>query len=64
MELTEQPSNTKDDNTLLKPGMVLTLEPSMVYAAGKSMVHEENIVITEDGAEWLTVRASPELLII
>lgn len=64
MELTEQPSNTKDDNTLLKPGMVLTLEPGMVYAAGKSMVHEENIVITEDGAEWLTVRASSELLVI
>lgn len=64
MELTERPSNTATDNTVLKPGMVMTLEPGMVYAPGKSMVHEENIVITEDGAEWLSQRAEPELLII
>ncbi|VUT03208.1 M24 family metallopeptidase [Klebsiella spallanzanii] len=64
MELTERPSNTATDNTLLKPGMVMTLEPGMVYAPGKSMVHEENIVITENGAEWLSTRATPELIII
>jgi Xaa-Pro aminopeptidase len=64
MELTERPSNTATDNTLLKPGMVMTLEPGMVYASGKSMVHEENIVITENGAEWLSERAEPELIII
>ncbi|WP_133153725.1 M24 family metallopeptidase, partial [Vibrio tasmaniensis] len=64
MELTERPSNTATDNTVLKPGMVMTLEPGMVYAPGKSMVHEENIVITEDGAEWLSKRAEPELIII
>jgi hypothetical protein len=28
------------------------------------MVHEENIVITESGAEWLSERAAPELFII
>ncbi|MCP3967557.1 MAG: aminopeptidase P family protein [Lentisphaerae bacterium] len=64
IELTERPSNTATDNTVLKPGMVMTLEPGMVYAPGKSMVHEENIVITENGAEWLTKRAEPELIII
>ncbi|WP_299065748.1 Xaa-Pro peptidase family protein [uncultured Psychrobacter sp.] len=64
MELTERPSHTATDNTPLKAGMVLTLEPGMVYAPGKSMVHEENIVITEDGAEWLSERADPELIII
>lgn len=64
MELTERPSHTANDNTELKVGMVLTLEPGMTYAQGKSMVHEENIVITEDGAQWLTERASPELIII
>ncbi|WP_068088033.1 M24 family metallopeptidase [Polycladidibacter stylochi] len=64
MELTERPSNTATDNTLLRPGMVLTLEPGMNYAPGKQMVHEENIVITEDGAEWLSERAAPELIII
>lgn len=64
MELTERPSNTASDNTVLKPGMVMTLEPGMVYAQGKSMVHEENIVITEDGAQWLSRRAEPELIVI
>ncbi|AEV35700.1 Metallopeptidase family M24 [Pseudovibrio sp. FO-BEG1] len=64
MELTERPSHTATDNTLLVPGMVLTLEPGMNYAPGKQMVHEENIVITEDGAEWLTERAAPEMIII
>lgn len=64
MELTERPSHTATDNTELKPGMVMTLEPGMVYAPGKSMVHEENIVITEDGAEWLSERAEAELIII
>ncbi len=64
MELTERPSNTATDNTLLEPGMVMTLEPGMLYAPGKSMVHEENIVITEDGAEWLSERAEPELIVI
>ncbi|MGB9438886.1 MAG: M24 family metallopeptidase, partial [Desulfobacterales bacterium] len=64
MQLTEWPSNTAFDNTPLVPGMVLTLEPGMMYAPGKSMVHEENIVITESGAQYLSVRCSPELTII
>jgi len=64
IELTEWPSNTATDNTPLVPGMVITLEPGMMYAPGKSMVHEENLVITEDGAEYLSVRCSPELIII
>lgn len=64
MQLTEWPSNTAFDNTPLVPGMVLTLEPGMMYAPGKSMVHEENIVITESGVQYLSVRCSPELTII
>ena len=61
MQLTERPSNTACDHTELRPGMVLTLEPGMTFAPGKQMVHEENIVIREDGAEWLSWRAAPEL---
>jgi Xaa-Pro dipeptidase len=64
MQLTEWPSNTANDNTPLEPGVVLTLEPGLTFLPGKEMVHEENIVITEDGPEWLSIRASEELPII
>ena len=64
MELTEWPSITLEDNTLLEPGMILTLEPGMTFAPGKQMVHEENIVITEDGARMLSNRAPAEIPII
>ncbi|AXE61867.1 Xaa-Pro peptidase family protein [Candidatus Thioglobus sp. NP1] len=64
MQLTEWPSNTASDNTVLEPGVVLTLEPGMEFLPGKEMVHEENIVITDDGPEWLSIRAAEELPII
>lgn len=64
MQLTEWPSHTSFDETVLRPGMVLTLEPGMTYAPGKMMVHEENIVVREDGCELLTRRAAPELPIV
>ena len=64
LQLTEWPSNTATDSTILEPGVILTLEPGMEYLPGKEMVHEENIVITENGPEWLTKRAPEELPII
>jgi Xaa-Pro aminopeptidase len=64
MQLTEWPSHTYFDETVLAPGMVLTLEPGLNIAAGKMMVHEENIVIREDGSELLTRRAPIELPIL
>jgi Xaa-Pro dipeptidase len=63
-QLTEWPSLTATDNTPLQPGMVMTLEPGMEFASGKLMVHEENIVITENGAELLSKRAADEMPII
>ena len=58
-DLTEWPSNTATDETLLEVGMIMTLEPGMSYLNGdgkvKQMVHEENIVITEEGAQWLSL---------
>jgi Xaa-Pro aminopeptidase len=61
MQLTEWPSHTPSDDTRLAPGMVLTLEPSLTLAPDRSIVHEENIVIHEDGAHLLSRRAPPEL---
>ena len=34
--------------------MVLTLEPVIATRNGYMLVHEENIVVTESGAEFLT----------
>ena len=64
MHLTEPPSNMQGDKTELKPGMIMTIEPGMDYAPGKNIVHEENLVITEDGCELLTRRASIEMPVI
>jgi Xaa-Pro dipeptidase len=64
VQLTEWPSNTATDNTELKTGMIMTLEPGMTYDNGKQMVHEENILITDSGAIMLSKRAASELPII
>ena len=53
------------DLVAFKPGCgSLTLEPGMSFAPGKVMVHEENIVVRQDGAELLTRRAAPQLPVI
>jgi Xaa-Pro aminopeptidase len=61
MQLTEGASNMPGDDTVLAPGMVVTIEPGMTFAPGKMMVHEENIVIRDGPAELLSRRAAPEL---
>ncbi len=63
-QLTEWPSLTANDHNRLEAGMVITLEPGMDFDGGKLMVHEENIVITETGAELLSKRAAAELPVI
>ena len=61
LQLTEPPSNMAGDETVLEPGMVMTIEPGMDYGNGKMLVHEENVVITEDGCRLLTTRAPREM---
>lgn len=64
MVLTEFPSITSRDTTVLEPGMVMTLEPGMATAPGRMMVHEENVVITDAGARLLTRRASATIPVL
>ena len=64
MRLTEWPSLIPEDETVLEPGMVLTLEPGFEIAPGCIQVHEENIVVRNGGAEWLSRRAPAELPVI
>ncbi len=66
---TEPPSVHPADHTRLVPGMVLAIEPGLVYpVAGRLgprlMVHEENIVVTPDGARLLTERAPASLPVV
>ncbi len=64
MQVTEWPSHTATDDTVILENMVLTLEPGLLWEPGKAMVHEENLVVRAAGAELLSRRAAPELPII
>ncbi|WP_425418655.1 M24 family metallopeptidase [Oricola indica] len=64
IQLTEPPSLVAFDNTVLEPGMVLTLEPGMGLGKGRIMVTEENIVIRDGPPQLLSQRATPDLPVI
>ncbi len=64
INLTEWPSIAANDARNLKAGMVLTLEPSAVLSSGRMLVHEENIVLRETGAELLSRRAPEQMPVI
>ncbi len=61
MSLTEWPSLIPSDNTVLEPGMVLTLEPG-IAVGDKILVHEENIVITDSTPRFISPRIGPEMM--
>jgi Xaa-Pro dipeptidase len=52
------------DETVVQAGMVLAIEPGIDFAPGKMMLHEENVVVRENGAQLITRRAAPEIPII
>jgi Xaa-Pro aminopeptidase len=64
LQLTEGCSLRPGDRTELRPGMVLTLEPGIETAPGRLLVHEENIVIRETGAEPLSPFAGPGMPVL
>lgn len=64
MLLTEWPSLTRDDGTVLRERMVIAVEPGMSWTRGNVMIHEEDVVVRADGPELLSRRAPRELPII
>lgn len=64
MQLTEGLSLIPGDHTVLRPGMVLTLEPGVAVGPGRIMVHEENIVIRDGAAEFLSTPAHRDIPVL
>jgi Xaa-Pro dipeptidase len=65
----EPPSVNATDHTLIEPGMILNIEPSLAPFAPedsrrKVMLHEENVAVTDEGCELLTWRAPVEIPVI
>jgi len=50
---TEPPSITRQDQTVLHEGMIINIEPGFVKDNGVFNI-EENVVVTNDGAEILS----------
>ena len=64
LQLTEPPSIMHNDKSILEENMILTIEPCFEYKPNKILVHEENILITNNGYELLTSRTPKKIPII
>ena len=64
MNLTEWPSIIAQEQMLLKENMVMTIEPCIPLDDGKMLVHEENILITANGARYLSQRSPKAMRLI
>ncbi len=54
LDVHERPSLGPGDNTVLQPGMVIAVEPGIYDFSVGAWRMEDNILITEDGYEFLT----------
>jgi Xaa-Pro aminopeptidase len=52
------------DHTVLAPGMVLTLEPSVAVSPSRILVHEENTAVRETVATFLSSPQSHHMKVI
>ncbi|MBM3956622.1 MAG: aminopeptidase P family protein [Gemmatimonadetes bacterium] len=61
----EPPYMALNDHTVLEPGMVVTLEPTICFSEGGDIFvsMEDQFLITRDGAEWLTRDAPLDLFV-
>lgn len=71
LRMCEPPSIHPEDMTVLVPGMALTIEPGIAFVnegesgpEKKVIVHEENLVVTEDGCELNSIRAPREMMTV
>ncbi len=63
LKVHEPPYLSQVDDTVLEPNMVVTVEPTVQYSAdGDIFISiEDQLLITENGAEWLTADAPLDL---
>ncbi len=61
----EPPYMALNDHTVLEPGMVVTLEPTICFSKGGDIFvsMEDQFLMTEDGADWLTRSAPLDLYV-
>lgn len=63
LDLTEPPSINLEDPAVMEVGMALNVEPNFVTEEG-NFILEEDIIVTADGPEVLSMRAAPELPVV
>jgi len=61
LDLIEPPSMSYADPTILAPGTVLTIEPTLSVPGAGFFILEEDVLVTETGYELMTEPAPPEL---
>jgi Xaa-Pro dipeptidase len=63
LEITEPPSVGAHDHTILRPGMVIHIEPKMILPWGFFQL-EEAVVVTARGSDYLTAPAPERLPVV
>ncbi|WP_372755782.1 M24 family metallopeptidase [Mariniflexile sp.] len=54
LDIHEWPYLVKNDNTILQPGMCVSLEPMICVSNEFGIRHEDHVFLTNEGAKWFT----------